>query len=462
MADYWRYLYDVYIVIYIDAQQRGMFLADICDATGEIDLNKLLMQIKTCNPQNSPTLAEHMPLIFTLAYKYGCLKRRMKDGTKCSGKEKVDLPVLQPYDDKNPREFLEKFEMRYGGLETTSQHQLFKEYLSGGALIAYKALKIEDYNNFKEFADAWIENYKPNFSNKRREIILEQLLINNSRKADSPIQYINRLQGWINELSELRHLPDSEIAKYWLAAAKGLKRYDEIFDYYCSSNRENSLLKAKVLAALKKETQRDPTYKKENTGPSTTRKDFRKKVNLIECDKPIDVSDDDNKILNVYRLVLNGKKSVVVCNVQGKESNCLLDSGAEVSLITISKVKEIHPLPVIKKNPRIIVSDVQNQPLHLLGSVELLVEDILVSMLVVQSLNNIDAILGTNALSKSPVLQSKLQKLWSVNNISPDTTVEKLLSNYDVVASSGFHKPSSKIPPITFELLDEKPVQQKS
>uniref|UniRef100_A0A0N5C6R9 Peptidase A2 domain-containing protein n=1 Tax=Strongyloides papillosus TaxID=174720 RepID=A0A0N5C6R9_STREA len=368
----------------------------------------------------------------------------------------------------------------------------------------------------------------------------------------------------INELSELRHLPDSEIAKYWLAAAKGLKRYDEIFDYYCSSNRENSLLKAKVLAALKKETQRDPTYKKENTdisdddnkilnvyrlvlngkksvvvcnvqgkesnclldsgaevslitiskvkeihplpvikknprinyycssnrensllkakvlaalkketqrdptykkentGPSTTKKDFRKKVNLIECDKPIDISDDDNKILNVYRLVLNGKKSVVVCNVQGKESNCLLDSGAEVSLITISKVKEIHPLPVIKKNPRIIVSDVQNQPLHLLGSVELLVEDILVPMLVVQSLNNIDAILGTNALSKSPTLQSKLQRLWSVNNISPDTTVEKLLSYYDVVASSGFHKPSSKIPPITFELLDEKPVQQKS
>uniref|UniRef100_A0A0N5BQJ0 RNA-directed DNA polymerase n=1 Tax=Strongyloides papillosus TaxID=174720 RepID=A0A0N5BQJ0_STREA len=83
-------------------------------------------------------------------------------------------------------------------------------------------------------------------------------------------------------------------------------------------------------------------------------------------------------------------------------------------------------------------------------------------MLVVQSLNNIDAILGTNALSKSPTLQSKLQRLWSVNNISPDTTVEKLLSNYDVVASSGFHKPSSKIPPITFELLDEKPVQQKS
>uniref|UniRef100_A0A0N5BQJ1 Retrotransposon gag domain-containing protein n=1 Tax=Strongyloides papillosus TaxID=174720 RepID=A0A0N5BQJ1_STREA len=195
----------------------------------------------------------------------------MKGGVRCLNKEKIELPVLQQYDDKNPREFLEKFEMRYGGVEKTSQHQLFKEYLSGGALIAYKALKIEDYNNFKEFADAWIENYKPNFSNKRREIILEQLLINNSRKADSPIQYINRLQGWINELSELRHLPDSEIAKYWLAAAKGLKRYDEIFDYYCSSNRENSLLKAKVLAALKKETQRDPTYKKENTGPSTTK-----------------------------------------------------------------------------------------------------------------------------------------------------------------------------------------------
>uniref|UniRef100_A0A0N5BEP9 DNA primase n=1 Tax=Strongyloides papillosus TaxID=174720 RepID=A0A0N5BEP9_STREA len=146
-----------------DVQQRGMFLEDICDATGEIDLNKLLKQIKACNPQDSPTLNEHMPLIFTLAYKYGCLKKRMKGGVRCFSKEKIELPVLQQYDEKNPREFLDKFRMRYGSLETTSQHQLFKEYLSGSALIAYKALKIEDYNSFKEFTEAWIEHYKPNF-----------------------------------------------------------------------------------------------------------------------------------------------------------------------------------------------------------------------------------------------------------------------------------------------------------
>uniref|UniRef100_A0A0N5BYU1 Peptidase A2 domain-containing protein n=1 Tax=Strongyloides papillosus TaxID=174720 RepID=A0A0N5BYU1_STREA len=337
-----------------DVQQRGMFLEDICDATGEIDLNKLLKQIKACNSQDSPTLNEHMPLIFTLAYKYGCLKKRMKGGVRCFNKEKIELPVLQQYDEKNPREFLDKFRMRYGSLETTSQHQLFKEYLSGSALIAYKALKIEDYNSFKEFAEAWIEHYKPNFSNKRREIILEQLLINNSRKADSPLQYVNRIQGWINELSEHRHLSDSEIAKYWLAAAKGLQRYDEIFDYYFSPNRENSLLKAKVLAALKKETQRDFNNKKENTGPSTIEKDFRKEVNMIKCDKLSDNSNADNKISYVCRLVLNGKENLVPCNIQGKESNCLLDSGAEVSLITISKVKQMDPLPIIKKNPRII------------------------------------------------------------------------------------------------------------
>uniref|UniRef100_A0A0K0DTV5 Uncharacterized protein n=1 Tax=Strongyloides stercoralis TaxID=6248 RepID=A0A0K0DTV5_STRER len=122
-------------------QPVQMFLLVLFDAAGEIDLHKLLLQIKAYNLRTSPTLYETMPLIFTLEYKYGNLKKKWKDDQKVNDKGNLNLPSLQQYDEKNPRGFLEKFIIRYGNFITVVQHQLFKEYITGALLIAYKALK---------------------------------------------------------------------------------------------------------------------------------------------------------------------------------------------------------------------------------------------------------------------------------------------------------------------------------
>uniref|UniRef100_A0A0N5C6T8 RNA-directed DNA polymerase n=1 Tax=Strongyloides papillosus TaxID=174720 RepID=A0A0N5C6T8_STREA len=346
--------------------------------------------------------------------------------SKLQGHDKLLLPKLEKYDNKeNPHTFIERFKRRHDELDPEN----FVEYLEGPALLAWRAIE-KKQKSFDTLTAEWILNFKPHYAPDRRAMFLEGQLAICTYK-EGPSSYINRVMGMILELEELTKCKITYLqrAKHLLRSVNKIREFPKLCDKISRmQDTESDFIKFKndVLEALEKEP-KPPTNKKQ--------------VNNIVV--------ENNKDIIVYKVSsCVGKKSLV-----------------KVSLISKKMLNKLSNSKLLPPDPKIQIVDVQKKRIPLLGTAIFEVEDIKIKFFVVQNLPDYDILIGTDALSTSTVLRSKLIK--ALENMNPQISkiavmnVDELLQKYDVRPKEGIHQPSSKIKEINFDLLDSIPVSNK-
>uniref|UniRef100_A0A0K0FSV4 Peptidase A2 domain-containing protein n=1 Tax=Strongyloides venezuelensis TaxID=75913 RepID=A0A0K0FSV4_STRVS len=170
---------------------------------------------------------------------------------------------------------------------------------------------------------------------------------------------------------------------------------------------------------------------------------------------------DDNKVNDDYKVVyyckLNDKKLTTRVVIENYNCQALLDTGANISLMSnklYNKIKDkitIHPLPALFR-----IMDVQQQ-----------VTSILVSN---NNFGTVDVIVETNILKNSKRLKNILFQLLDNNEVNTitmsdeesESSIKKLLDNYNILPKDDIIKPSKVIPEIEITVNDVKPVVMKN
>uniref|UniRef100_A0A0K0FCB5 Peptidase A2 domain-containing protein n=1 Tax=Strongyloides venezuelensis TaxID=75913 RepID=A0A0K0FCB5_STRVS len=276
----------------------------------------------------------------------------------------------------------------------------------GTAKLAYSALK-------KKHTLGWDE---------LKNTLLEKQIT--PKDIETGEMFLLRIESHVEKFEETTNvvLSNGELFEIIVFLLKKTSVNGKMQKYYkkCDNNIESlkkeflkmareMYVKPKEIHKTGNDNQRNDKKKFEFNKKDYKKNNFKKnEVNNVDFSNSL----DDNKVNDDYKVVyyckLNDKKMTTRVVIENYNCQALLDTGANISLMSnklYNKIKDkitIHPLPASFR-----IMDVQQQLISILGKAKVVLDGQKVEMIV--SNNNfgtVDVIVGTNILKNSKRLKT--------------------------------------------------------
>uniref|UniRef100_A0A0N5BSS4 RNA-directed DNA polymerase n=1 Tax=Strongyloides papillosus TaxID=174720 RepID=A0A0N5BSS4_STREA len=319
----------------------------------------------------------------------------------------------ETFSEGNIRGFIQRFESSI----TSDREKIFPSKLKGVAKLAYYAVpesKRESWNELKEtiitkldppegrLTSTQIKQKLRQMEPQEKEVGLKFLL-----RVEAAMEKYKELYDWDPSTGEIFELLHEIFNKTMAGIPKGKEAreldgsVEKIKKWFLERTR-NSYCKKKVFRKEGKPFK--PTFKKESKKINTIKKKDSEENSEVEINAYCLTT--DCKFINKKNKI--GIKPIIKININNLPASCLLDSGANVSLINSSFVckskLQIESLDTIK------IRDASNNSMN---------------------------ILGTNIITKSPKIYDKFMSLMKpeVNKLDVDIELDKILHENEVAFS---------------------------